>query len=214
MTSNKIDSLDFAHIQCALGTVCVPGPIACMCHRTPESLRAVCYVFTGRLLIMLYKASFVAFLASAEAFQAGAPLSMQTRSISSSLQQLSMAAKQTPHGGKLVDLMVGDGDVAGLKQSADVTIEMTDRQSCDVELLCNGGLSPLTGFLNEDAYKAVVEDMKLPDGNILGLPIVMDTNDDSISVGQKILLTYKGTDSMCAHPDSPDRALQCCENAT
>jgi len=129
---------------------------------------------------MLYKACVVAFLAGADAFQAGAPMGVSSR-----MGALQMAARQTPHGGKLIDLFVADK--AAAVASADMTIELTDRQSCDVELLNNGGLSPLTGFLNEDAYTSVVETMKLPDGNILGLPIVMDTNDDSIEIGKKVL---------------------------
>jgi len=162
---------------------------------------------------MLYKAGLVAMLAGAEAFQAGAPLSMQqTRSVSSSLAQINMAAKQTPHGGKLINLFVADGEKESVISSADVTLEMTDRQSCDLELLNNGGLSPLTGFLNEDAYNSVVETMKLPDGNILGLPIVFDTDDDSITVGKKVLLTYKGTNMGVLTVESkwsPDKPLEC-----
>eukprot|EP00959_Pyramimonas_sp_CCMP1952_P000263 5016-Pyramimonas_sp.AAC.2 len=34
--------------------------------------------------------------------------------------------------------------------------------------------------------------MALPDGTIFGLPIVMDTSDESIKVGDKLLLEYKG----------------------
>merc|ERR1719183_1961381 len=105
-----------------------------------------------------------------------------------------MASSQTPHGGTLIDLFAPEGEVAALAATADKTIEITERQSCDVELLCNGGLSPLTGFLNEDAYTSVVETMKLPDGNIMGLPIVMDTDDDSVAVGDKLLLKFQGTD--------------------
>merc|ERR1719331_3314692 len=83
-----------------------------------------------------------------------------------------------------------------------MTIELTDRQSCDVELLCNGGLSPLTGFMNEDAYNSVVSDMALPDGLIFGLPIVMDTDDESITVGKKILMTFESK-------WTPDKPLEC-----
>merc|ERR1719159_942695 len=89
----------------------------------------------------------------------------------SAASQPRMAAKQTPHGGKLIDLMVPDAEKDAVKASATKTIDITERQSCDIELLCNGGLSPLTGFLNEDAYNMVVEEMKLPSGDILGLPI-------------------------------------------
>lgn len=142
---------------------------------------------------MLYKSCLLAGLAAAHAFQAGAPMPLASQAASTSLQQLSMAAKQVPHGGTLVDLFAPAADCAGIAASADLTLDITERQSCDVELLCNGGLSPLTGFLNEEAYDSVVSDMKLPDGNILGLPIVMDTNDDSIKPGMKLLLRYDGT---------------------
>ena len=52
---------------------------------------------------------------------------------------------QVPHGGTLVDLFTGAS-----ADGADFTIELNDRQSCDVELLCNGGFSPLTGFMTEE----------------------------------------------------------------
>merc|ERR1719181_835119 len=99
-----------------------------------------------------------------------------------------MASKQTPHGGTLISTF-GEVDIS----TADKTVELNDRQSCDTQLICNGGFSPLTGFMNEDDYTSVVNDMKLTSGTIMGLPVVMDTGDDSIEVGQKVLLTYQGT---------------------
>jgi len=161
---------------------------------------------------MLYSTLFVTFISSAAAFQAGMPLNMRSSSAFSALQNVEMAAKQVPHGGKLIDLFAADADQAALIASADKVIEITERQSCDVELLCNGGLSPLTGFLNEDAYNSVVESLKLPDGNILGLPIVMDTDDESVEVGQKLLLKFSGTDMALMTVESkwkPDKATEC-----
>merc|ERR1719453_1711830 len=155
---------------------------------------------------MIYKTAMLASVAGVTALNVGAPMTMQTQRATA----VSMAAKQVPHGGTLVNLFGGDKDA--LISSADKTIEITERQSCDVELLCNGGLSPLTGFLNEDAYTQVVDTMKLPDGNILGLPIVMDTDDDSIEVGQKLLLKFDGTDMALMTVESkwfPDKPLEC-----
>jgi len=124
---------------------------------------------------------------------------------------IAMVSKQVVHGGgDLVNLMVSDA--ADVAKSADITIELTDRQSCDVELLCNGGLSPLTGFLNEDEYNTVVADMRLKDGTILGLPLVMDTNSEEDLVGKKLLMTYKGIDMAVMTVESkwfPDKALEC-----
>ncbi len=117
---------------------------------------------------------------------------------------------QAPHGGKLVDLFAADKAAAAA--GADMTIELTDRQSCDVELLCNGGLSPLTGFMNEDVYNKVVEEYHLPSGEVFGLPIVMDTDDASVTVGKKLLLTYQGCNMAMMTVESkwtPDKPLEC-----
>jgi sulfate adenylyltransferase len=98
-----------------------------------------------------------------------------------------------PHGGgPLVDLRVPASAAASLISSANHKVELNERQACDVELLTVGGFTPLDGFLNEDAYTSVVENMRLPNGTPFGLPVVMDTFDDSIKPGQKLLLTYKG----------------------
>jgi hypothetical protein len=49
-----------------------------------------------------------------------------------------------PHGGKLVNLMLAD-DAAKAKAiaSCNRALELSDRNACDVELLCVGGFSPL-----------------------------------------------------------------------
>ena len=101
---------------------------------------------------------------------------------------------QAPHGGVLVDLMVeSEAKKSELIAACEGrAIEMSDRNACDVELLCVGGFSPLTGFLGKDAYDSVVADMRLPSGELLGLPVVMDTNSEAMVPGQKVLLTYKG----------------------
>lgn len=71
---------------------------------------------------------------------------------------------------------------------ATVKIQASDRQLCDVELIMNGGFTPLTGFMNEVTYKHVVENMELLDGTIFGLPVVYDTDDESLQPGTTILL--------------------------
>jgi sulfate adenylyltransferase len=45
---------------------------------------------------------------------------------------------QAPHGGKLVNLMAPKDKVAALKASCTKTLELSDRNACDVELLCVG----------------------------------------------------------------------------
>ena len=46
-----------------------------------------------------------------------------------------------------------------------------ERQSCDVELLCNGGFSPLDGFMDEETQVGGRR-QKLPSGLMFSLPVV------------------------------------------
>ena len=99
-----------------------------------------------------------------------------------------------PYGGTLVDLMVPESERATVKGTATKTIECSDRNACDVELLCVGGFSPLRGFMHQEDYDAVVSGHHLAAGQLFGLPIVMDTDRDDVVVGDTLLLTYKGQD--------------------
>jgi sulfate adenylyltransferase len=102
---------------------------------------------------------------------------------------LFMAAKQVPHGGTLVDLVVKtEAEKEAAIAKATVTLQASERQLCDLELIMNGGFSPLTGFMDEATYNHVVENVALPDGTIFGLPVVFDTNDESLAPGTTILL--------------------------
>jgi sulfate adenylyltransferase len=100
-----------------------------------------------------------------------------------------MAAKQIPHGGTLIDLMcASEEEKQAAIGKATVSIQASERQLCDVELIMNGGFSPITGFMDEVYYDSVVENMALPDGTIFGLPVVFDTDDESLQPGTTILL--------------------------
>ena len=59
-----------------------------------------------------------------------------------------------PYKGTLVNLILAGDENANLKKEAQSFKEhvLTPRQLCDLELILNGGFSPLTGFLNEDDY--------------------------------------------------------------
>ncbi|MEO1455327.1 MAG: bifunctional sulfate adenylyltransferase/adenylylsulfate kinase [Pseudomonadota bacterium] len=69
--------------------------------------------------------------------------------------------------------------------------DLTPRQICDLELLMNGGFNPLKGFLGEDDYKSVVNDMRLTDGTLWPMPITLDVSDafaETVEPGQDIAL--------------------------
>ena len=112
-----------------------------------------------------------------------------TASASASAQRSGVIA---PYGGTLVDLMVPSAERSALKAAATKTLECSDRNACDVELLVVGGFSPLRGFMHQEDYDAVVAGHRTSAGHLFGLPIVMDTDREDVVVGDKILLTYKG----------------------
>ena len=99
-----------------------------------------------------------------------------------------------PHGGSLVDLMVSADQRETVRTGVDRVVSCSDRNACDVELLVVGGFSPLRGFMHQEDYEAVVANHRTSSGLLFGLPIVFDTDDASIAVGDRLLLTYQGQD--------------------
>jgi sulfate adenylyltransferase len=81
-----------------------------------------------------------------------------------------------PHGGELCHLLVDEERAEALKAGSDdyPSLTLNLRQICDLELLLNGGFSPLRGFMNRDAYESVIDGYHLPDGTLWSLPISLD----------------------------------------
>ncbi|NJM34111.1 MAG: bifunctional sulfate adenylyltransferase/adenylylsulfate kinase [Rhodomicrobium sp.] len=69
--------------------------------------------------------------------------------------------------------------------------DLTARQLCDLELLMNGGFAPLTGFLDQDDYERVVDEMRLAAGALWPIPVTLDVNEAfaaGLAPGQRIAL--------------------------
>jgi sulfate adenylyltransferase len=116
-----------------------------------------------------------------------------------------------PHGGSLVNLMLPAAEQQAVKASASRMLECSDRQACDVELLVVGGFSPLRGFMHQQDYEAVVQGNRTTSGLLFGLPIVFDSDDDTIVVGDRLLLTYRGQELAVLSVESiwePDKAQE------
>ncbi|GAD92232.1 ATP sulphurylase [Paecilomyces variotii No. 5] len=84
-----------------------------------------------------------------------------------------------PHGGVLKDLLARDAphrDQLVAEAEKLPAITLTERQLCDLELIMNGGFSPLEGFMTEKDYNGVVEKERLADGNVFSMPITLDVS--------------------------------------
>jgi sulfate adenylyltransferase len=73
---------------------------------------------------------------------------------------------------------------------------LTQRQLCDLELLLNGGFSPLTGFMNQDDYGQTLTNMRLANGSLWPIPITLDVSHhfaEKVKIGDLITLrNYEG----------------------
>tara|TARA_B100000965_G_scaffold214744_1_gene179541 strand:+ start:264 stop:1481 length:1218 start_codon:yes stop_codon:yes gene_type:complete len=99
-----------------------------------------------------------------------------------------------PYGGELINLMVSDQEAQELKKASFKTLNCSDRNACDIELLLIGAFSPLTGFMSEANYNSVVKNNRIESGLLFGLPIVIDTDREDINPGDLALLKYNEQD--------------------
>ena len=97
-----------------------------------------------------------------------------------------------PHA-PISELYVSNDSAAKLRiEAGDLpSWDLTPRQICDLELLMNGGFSPLKGFLGQEDYDNVVENMRLADGTLWPMPITLDISEKfagTVEEGQDIAL--------------------------
>ncbi|MDT5156676.1 MAG: sulfate adenylyltransferase [Acidobacteriota bacterium] len=78
-----------------------------------------------------------------------------------------------PYGGTLVDLLVPAAERQETQARASTLprVRLSPRSVCDLEILSTGGFSPLRGFLKEEDYRRVVEEMRLSGGELFPIPI-------------------------------------------
>lgn len=98
-----------------------------------------------------------------------------------------------PHGGELKELMADPQRAAELTEASRdwISWDLTDRQVRDLELLLNGGFSPLTGFLNLTDYEGVRDEMRLSSGTLWPIPVTLDVTRElaqSVSPGDPVAL--------------------------
>jgi sulfate adenylyltransferase len=87
-----------------------------------------------------------------------------------------------PHGGELMDLLVTGTEGADSARESEnhPKIALGPREAADLEMLVVGALSPLTGFMVEKDYRAVLEEMRLSSGLAWSIPITLSVDDEGM----------------------------------
>lgn len=83
-----------------------------------------------------------------------------------------------PHGGPLVDRMVPHPEELDATLT---TITLSRRSQSDLEMIATGACSPLTGFMSQQDYSSVVEEMRLANGSVWSIPITLPISAEQVS---------------------------------
>ncbi len=96
-----------------------------------------------------------------------------------------------PYGGDLIDLTVPQEEADELKARASglPSIQLSERATCDLDLLATGAFSPLDRFMGEADYGQVLGEMRLGDGTLFPIPVTLPIDDPSaVRLDQDIAL--------------------------
>jgi sulfate adenylyltransferase len=95
-----------------------------------------------------------------------------------------------PDSSSLVDLTISKEAIADSLAYATKlrSVQLSERSVCDLELLANGAFSPLDRFMSYEDHERVVDEMRLANGAIFPIPIILPVNPQDVSLGQDVVL--------------------------
>lgn len=102
--------------------------------------------------------------------------------------------KSVPHGGRLVDQIVGDPVQKDLLLKATnqmMKITVDNATLNDIHCIGIGAFSPITGFMKEDDYLSVVTNLRLKSGLIWSIPITLaitEEQSEKVPLGDSVAL--------------------------
>ncbi|MFC4323135.1 sulfate adenylyltransferase [Litchfieldia salsa] len=100
-------------------------------------------------------------------------------------------SQSIPHGGTLVNRWNPTYDIKSIEKE----IELDIIALSDLDLIGTGAYSPIEGFMSQEDYESVVENMRLANGAIWSIPITLpidETIAKDFSVGDKVKLVRDG----------------------
>jgi len=92
-----------------------------------------------------------------------------------------------PHGGQLVDRT----GAAQEPTKPAVSIQLSQTEQCDLEMIAIGAMSPLEGFIGEADFHSICDNITLANGTIWPIPItcaVDKTTAGKVSIGDRVAL--------------------------
>ena len=93
-----------------------------------------------------------------------------------------------PHGGHLVD-RTGAGQEP---TKPAISIQLSQQEQCDLEMIAIGAMSPLEGFMTEADFHSVCDNVTLTDGTIWPIPITCAVHQATavkIGIGDRVALS-------------------------
>ncbi len=105
------------------------------------------------------------------------------------------------HGGVLVDLVLPDEESPSVADEAEhyPKLGLGPRELADLEMLANGALSPLVGYMGEKDYRSVLEEMRLANGVPWTVPITLALTEEEVKrVGRADAVALQSSGSTIA----------------
>lgn len=85
-----------------------------------------------------------------------------------------------PHGGQLINRLAPEAERQEFLAIADKLprVQLDERATSDLVMIAIGGFSPLKGFMEQDDYELVVEEMKLSNGLPWSVPVTLSVTEE------------------------------------
>jgi sulfate adenylyltransferase len=101
-----------------------------------------------------------------------------------------------PHGGTLINRELhGEAREEALLRAQHLPkVVLSDLNLADLEMIANGALSPLTGYMGKADYESVVHHMRLTNGLAWAIPVTLAvTSDvaDTLTIGREVALVER-----------------------